>query len=105
MSLLRRWFSFVALWFGLQASRALPRRKLQPERSLGGLPILSRWADTRDEPKERHPKPPYIQTLSDWDSDTILAAINEHERGNMEQSGLLWKWCLRDDRIKTAMNV
>lgn len=49
--------------------------------------------------------PPYIQTLSEWDTDSVLAALDEHARGEFSTSGLLWQWMARDDRMQTVLRV
>lgn len=46
---------------------------------------------------------PLIQTLSEWELEDVLAAVESHERGEFEQSGLLWQWCQRDDKLKTVL--
>jgi phage gp29-like protein len=55
--------------------------------------------------EERLPKveTPYIRQLSDWDVSSVLAALDAHERGDMNQSGLLWQWCQRDERLKSCL--
>lgn len=86
--------------------RARPARERYPEAS--GMNLLPRRSGYQDQKRDKIPSqasPPYIQTLSIWTIDSALAAVNEHERGNMNRSGLLWKWMLRDDRLKTVMNV
>lgn len=109
-------FSRVAQWFvappePAPSRRAAFRSKPTKDRypSVSGLSILPRKATPYEEKKKtRVPSeasPPYIQTVSTWDIQSALSAVNEHERGNMNRSGLLWKWMMRDDRLKTVMNV
>lgn len=80
-------------------------RPASPIRSLGGWQRLSSGA-YGDEEKEKHAAAvPFIRTLSDWDVDTVKAALDAHERGTFSQSGLLWQWMQRDPRLRTVMNV
>jgi phage gp29-like protein len=48
---------------------------------------------------------PLLRTLTDWDIDAVLAAVDAHERGEFQQSGLLWLWMQRDPRLKTVLDV
>lgn len=104
-------FSRIAQWFVAppvtrRAVRPRPGRSQYAE--YGGLSLLPRKGLTPEDKKGRLPataSPPYIQTVSTWTMESALSAINEHERGNMNRSGLLWKWMLRDDRLKTVLNV
>jgi phage gp29-like protein len=48
---------------------------------------------------------PYIQTQTSWDLDDILLALEEHELGTFQTSGLLWQWMQRDERLAAVMRV
>jgi phage gp29-like protein len=49
---------------------------------------------------------PYIQTLTDWDLDDILLALEEHEKGTFATSALLWQHMVaRDERLRAVLNV
>ena len=49
--------------------------------------------------------PPYVQTFSDWDTTSVLAALDAHAQGTFGRSGLLWQWMARDDRMQTVLRV
>lgn len=73
--------------------------------SAGGFQLLARGSYEDEQKRETVAAPPYIRTLSDWDVDTVKAALDAHEKGIFSQSGLLWQWMQRDPRLRTVMGV
>lgn len=46
---------------------------------------------------------PTFAVFTDWTSQEILDALEDHERGNFSDSGKLWDWMGRDDRLATEL--
>lgn len=83
-----------------------PRTKRPPQRPALTLatppPDVPRTGDDPDK-YHRRAKSPMINLQSEWTVDDILAAQDAHERGETQQSGLLWQWMQRTPRLKAVL--
>ena len=69
------------------------------------LPVKATQAwDTTQDPKKTLTKP-NITTKSEWTLDQIKTALDNHELGQFTESGKLWQYIQRDDRLKAVLNV
>jgi phage gp29-like protein len=65
--------------------------------------VSSEELRTRPDKYHRAVKTPIIRQLSTWTVDEILDTQDAHERGQMQQSGLLWLWMQRTSRLKAVL--
>ncbi len=61
------------------------------------------WTQEQDQKKIYHK--PNITTQTTWTLTQIKTALDQHELGNFKDSGLLWQYIQRDDRLKAVLNV